>query len=105
MGNLDPDRQMLEQFVILMFKKTKQDAFVSLRLFPDKGSRNSAPLCTESIRLSDKEFYNITMIRFEQAANWFEPAVFCPPVCTFQTHKNAKTDNLCEGPTLSVECD
>ena len=31
--------------------------------------------------------------------------MFCPPVCTFKDHRNAKTDNIREGVALSVECD
>ena len=31
--------------------------------------------------------------------------MFCPPVATFKNTKNAKTDNLYEGPGLSTECD
>ena len=31
--------------------------------------------------------------------------VFCPPVVTFRTAKNAKRDNVLEGVALSVECD
>ena len=88
-----------------MFKHASPDGFVSLRLFPDKGSKKEKPIDIEPIRVGDKDFLNITVIRATQAATWHEPAVFCPPVATFLDHKNAKTDNLCEGPCLSVECD
>ena len=105
MIHLTPDREMLAQFAGLMFKHARPDAFVSLRLFPDKGSKNDKPIDIESIQIGDKDFLNITLIRATQAATWHEPAVFCPPVATFRDSKNAKTDNLCEGPCLSVECD
>ena len=45
------------------------------------------------------------LIPAQQAANWYEPAVFAPPVCTFKDHRNAKTDNILEGVALSVDCD
>jgi Primase C terminal 2 (PriCT-2) len=105
MSSLTPDREMLAQFAGLMFKHAKPDGFVSLRLFPDKGSKTAKPIDIEAIRIDDKDFLNVTVIRAEQAANWHEPAVFCPPVATFLNHKNAQTNNLCEGPCLSVECD
>jgi hypothetical protein len=106
MSSLNPDRQMLAHFAELMFKHARRDSFVSLRLFPDKGNRNEKPIAIDPIRISDKDFLDIIMIRAEQAAAWKQgPAVFCPPVATFQNGKNAKTSNLCEGPCLSVECD
>ena len=105
MSSLNPDREMLAQFAGLMFKHARPDAFVSLRLFPDKGSKKDKPIDIEPIRVGDKDFLNITVIRATQAATWHEPAVFCPPVATFLDQKNAKTSNLCEGLCLSVECD
>jgi hypothetical protein len=96
---------MLAQFASLMFKRAKQDAFVSLRLFPDKGGKGTQPIDIQPIQINDKDFLAIVVIRAEQAANWHEPAVFAPPVATFLDHKSAKTTNLCEGPCLSVECD
>jgi hypothetical protein len=105
MGSLAPDRQVLAQFKDLMFKHARGDAFISLRSFPDKGSKSERAIHTEAIRINDREFLNIAVIRATQAANWHEPAVFCPPVATFQDASSAKTDNLCEGPCLSVDCD
>lgn len=43
--------------------------------------------------------------RARQAANWHKPAVFCPPIATFKTTKDAKGGNVLEGLVLSVECD
>src|SRR5581483_6606720 len=40
-----------------------------------------------------------------QAAAWEVPAVFCPPLVTFHTGKDAKTENVSEGVAISVECD
>jgi hypothetical protein len=105
MGSLNPDRQVLAQFTDLMFKHARRDAFISLRVFPDKGSKNAQPIDIEPIRVGDKDLLDITVIRATQAATWHEPAIFCPPVATFKNDQNAKTDNLCEGPCVSVECD
>ena len=59
----------------------------------------------DPIRVGDQELINIAYERARQAANWHEPAVFCPPLATFKTIKSAKTDNVQEGVALSVECD
>jgi hypothetical protein len=99
------DREVLAQFISVMFKNASPDGFISLRLFPDKGSKQEEPIDIEPIPVGDRDLLDITVIRATQAANWHEPAVFCPPVATFRTSKNAKTDNICEGVALSVECD
>jgi hypothetical protein len=69
------------------------------------GMMIGGPLIIEAVRLDDCEFEPRMLIPVEQAANWDRPAVFCPPLCTFRTHGNAKTDNILEGIVLSVECD
>jgi predicted P-loop ATPase len=102
---LEPDREALGLFINLMFKRASPDGYISLRLFPDKGSQEEKAIDIEAIRVGDKDLLGIAVIRARQAATWHEPAVFCPPVATFKNHQSAKTDNLCEGPCLSVECD
>jgi hypothetical protein len=102
---LIPDREMLAQFAGLMFKHARPDGFISLRAFPDKGSKKEKPIFIEAIRIDDGDFLAITVERARQAAAWHEAAVFCPPVATFKNHANAKTENLYEGPGLSTECD
>ena len=104
-GKLEPDRTILEQFIGIVFKNADKNGFISLRLFPDKGSKNEKPIDIEAIQVGDKDLLGVTVIRAAQAANWHEPAVFCPPVCTFRDHKTAKTDNLFEGVCLSIDND
>ena len=96
---------MLGQFIGFMFKNASPNGFISLRLYPDKGSDLEEAIDIQPIRVGDRELLDITVIRAAQASNWHEPAVFCPPVATFLTSQNAKTDNLCEGVAISVECD
>ena len=67
MSSLVPDREMLAQFAGLMFKRASPDGFVSLRLFPDKGSKKEKPIDIEPIRINDKDFLNVTDIRATQA--------------------------------------
>ena len=57
MGSLTPDRQVLAQFTDLMFKRARRDAFISLRLFPDKGNKKERPIDIEAIRINDKAFH------------------------------------------------
>ena len=104
-GKLSPDRNALLQFVALMFKNADPRGYVSLRAFRDNDKRDEGPILIEAIRLNDPDFAAVLLERARQAATWDDPAVFCPPVATFQNHQNAKTDNLFEGPDLSTECD
>ena len=91
-----PDRDVLIQFVDAMFRNARRDGFVSFRVFADNG-KSERPVLIQAVRLDDHEFVQLMLIPAQQAANWYEPAVFAPPVCTFKTHRNAKTDNIREG--------
>ena len=104
-NDLLPDREMLGDFINLMFKNADPDGYISLRSFTDKGSQEDKPIHIQAIRVGDVELLDIAFIRASQAATWHKPAVFCPPVATFKTTKTAKPDNLQEGIDLSTECD
>jgi hypothetical protein len=104
-GKLIPDRDALVLFVDTMFKNADTRGYVSLRAFRDNDKRDEKPILIEAIRLNDPDFAAILFERARQAATWDDPAVFCPPVTTFQNHQNAKTDNIFEGVDLSTECD
>ena len=105
MNVLTPDREMLSRFAGIMFKHASPKGYVSLRAFSDSGSREQKALFVYAITIGDKDFLDMLYEHARRAAEWHEPAVFCPPVATFRDPKNAKTDNLCEGVGLSVECD
>ena len=104
-SELIPDRDMLMQFVEVLFGNASRDGFVSLRTFEDNDRKDKPPVAIEAIRLDDDRFERRVLARAQQAANWRRPAVFCPPVCTFKDNSSAKRDNLHEGVALSVECD
>jgi hypothetical protein len=93
----------LARFVDIVFRHANKSGFIPLRAFTDK--RDAPPIFTESITLDDPQFFDVVTERARQAANWSEPAVFAPPVVTFRTGNNAKTENIREGVTLPVECD
>ena len=100
---LIPDRDELIRFKNAMFRNARGDGYVSLRVFED-GSNERAVL-RPAYRLDDHEFAELLLITAAQAATWWKPAVFCPPVCTFKNQLNAKTDNIRQGVALSTECD
>ena len=80
------------------------ETFVSLRGFRDDGVNEKA-IFIEPITVGDPAYVKFASERVKQAANWHQPAVLCPPVVTFKTAKNAKTENIFEGLVLTVECD
>jgi hypothetical protein len=101
---LIPDREALAAFSAAVFKNADPKGFVSLRFFKDDGSNDKA-LAIEPITLGHADYLDIVFERARQAAAWPDPAVFCPPVTTLLSGKNAKGENICEGVTLSVDCD
>ena len=104
-GRLEPDRDALILFAATMFRNADPAGYVSCRVYKDDGTKGEKALLKPAYRLDDPQFIPLIMIVAEQAANWAVPAVFCPPVCTFKNHQNAKTDNLLEGIDISAECD
>ena len=76
MSSLNPHRQVLAQFTELMFKRARRGAFISLRVLPDKGSKNAQPIHIDPIRIDDEDFLDIAVIRAEQAANWSAPSAW-----------------------------
>ena len=96
-GDLTPDREMLSRFAAIMFKHASPKGYVSLRAFPDGGSRGQKALFVYPITLGDKYFLDVLAEHARRAAEWHVSAVFCPPVATFRDHKNAKTDNMLRG--------
>jgi len=103
-GQLLPDEQDLARFAAAVFKHADPKGFVSLRAFLD-AKKDAPPLFIDPISIGDPQFLAVVVERAKQAANWREPAVFCPPVVTLKNGRNAKTDNVHEGVTLPVECD
>lgn len=104
MSTLTPDCKAIASFCAAMFKHAQPNGFVSLRAFRDDGKSDKA-IFIEPISVGHHDFVNVAIIRAGQAAAWHHPAVFCPPVMTFKSAENAKTENILEGVVISVECD
>jgi putative DNA primase/helicase len=101
---LVPDRAALAAFSAAVFKNADPMGFVSTRIFLDDGNEGPA-IQIEAITLGDPAYLDVVFERARQAAAWHAPAVFAPPVTTLRTGKSAKTDDIYEGVTLSVDCD
>ena len=103
-AELLPARDVLAAFSSAIFKYADPQGIGSLRAFPDEKGQAPA-IFIEPIAIGDPQFLNVAYERARQAANWHKPAVFCPPIATFKTTKDAKATNVFEGLVLSVECD
>jgi hypothetical protein len=101
---LTPDRETLKHFVAAMFKHADPKGFISLRAFRDDVDGEPA-IFIEPISVGHPDLLDVVVERAFQAACWRFPAVFCPPVATFRTAKDAKDTNLHEGIALGVEID
>jgi Protein of unknown function (DUF3987)/Primase C terminal 2 (PriCT-2) len=102
---LVPNREALAAFSAAVFKNADPKGFVSLRGFKDNGKRDEPPVIIEPITIGNPAYLDIVFERARQAAIWSEPVVFCPPVTTFLSGKDAKVDNIQEGVTISVDFD
>jgi putative DNA primase/helicase len=102
----NPDTAQLGRFTAALFKHADPKGFVSLRAFrDDKEEKDEKPIFINPISIGDPQFLAVVVERTRQAANSLIPAVFAPPVVTFKTGRDAKTENILEGVAISVECD
>jgi hypothetical protein len=107
---LAPNRDQLEIFIDAMFRHAGQGGYVSLRSFlPD--NKLLKPIRTVVLNGSGSfaALVNTAEELALHAANYPEPAVFCPPIAVFQSSEGkawqAREQDLLKGLVLSVECD
>src|SRR5271169_6935616 len=86
---LTPDREALAAFSAAVFKNADPKGFVSLRAYKDDGKDGPA-IIIEPITIGNHAYLDVVFERTRQAAAWNEPVVFCPPVTTFASGKDAK---------------
>lgn len=101
------DKQQLGQFVDALFRYADAGGFVSLRAFPDNKD-SSKPFAIEAVEIGNDHLEHLKEVANKLAsrcASAKQAIVFCPPVVTFLTAYNAKSDNVREGVALSVDCD
>jgi hypothetical protein len=102
----EPDRSQIETFVLTLFKHATPGNWVSLRAFFE-GRADLPPCNITPVRLNG-DLNVLTDQAFQDAklaASYCKKVVFCPPIATFITPKNAKEISLAEGLVLNAECD
>lgn len=102
---LNPRPDLIETFVGALFRYAEPDTFVSLRAF-DQTARNVPPVLIEAVKIGDGRVLIDRASRAARiAANAPRPAVFAPPVATFNNPDTARSADLANGVALSVEID
>jgi putative DNA primase/helicase len=102
-GDLAPDIDQVERFVDLVFRHADKRHYVSMCAFPH--DRSEKAVFKRGIRLDAPQLVGELRTLISRAANNYIPAVFCPPIATFDSMFSAKTENLVECFVLHVECD
>ena len=100
------DPQQIKQFFDALFRHA-EGGFVSLRAFTDKKT-STKPFAIKAVEIAsdNRDFVIEEATRLASSCATSKNAtVFCPPVVTFQTADNARSDNVREGIALSVDCD
>lgn len=104
--SLAADRDQIAQFINALFVHADEGTYISLRGF-DQTLRNVPPLLIEGVKINGSMDAIIARATAAatQCANATSPAVFAPPVATFQGPHKAGTGDLANGLALSVEID
>jgi hypothetical protein len=105
-NGLVPDRGEIERFVRSLFPYADSGTHVSLSAF-DQFDRGVPPVFIRGIFISGslEPLIEAAVRAAEDAASYGKPAVFAPPICTFTNPARARTEDLANGLTLSVEID
>jgi hypothetical protein len=97
------DRCELQRFFEVLFRDASDDSFVSLRIF-DQHDRSKLPWI-EGIKVGDTRLIDEIEAAAIRAARALAPAVFAPPVSTFNNLTRARRDNLVNGLAIAVDLD
>src|SRR5260370_4687141 len=106
MTRLPADKGEIRAFVNALFKHADAGTHVSLRAF--HGDSEAWRPGWGNVKLTRSGFGELidTATRLAgRCANARKKVVFCPPIATFRTERNAKGVNLACGLVLTVECD
>jgi hypothetical protein len=101
---LEPNREQLEIFVEAMFRHCGSDGFVSLRAFPEGGTK-AFRITPISLKGGLRFLMDAAEDDARRAARDPKPIVFCPPIATFTNKDRAGEKDLAEAPVLSLELD
>lgn len=103
---LRADPQQIGAFVGAIFKHAEPGTFVSLRAF-DQTDRTRPPLKIQSVAINNSfaGLVDAAARVAEMAANGQRSAVFAPPICTFNNASTARTVDVANGVSLSIDLD
>ncbi len=104
--DLLPDPETLRVFMEEMFLHADRSSFINLRSFEhqdDKG--NERAIHIEAVPINAPHALDRVIDRATRTAGHPRPAVFAPPVCTFQNRGSAAVSNLANGLGIVAECD
>ena len=94
------------RFVSALFAYADEGSFISLRAF-DQVDRGKPPLLIEGVKINGDMGGIIAAATraADRADHAADPAVFAPPVCTFDNPNTARSGDVACGVALSVEMD
>ena len=102
----DDPADTIRAFIELLFRYAEDGSYVSLRAF-DQFDRGKPPVMVRAIKFSNSgaELIDAAQTVADYCDSLVAPAVFAPPICTFNSHRTARTADLQNGLVLSVEID
>ena len=102
----DDPADTIRAFIDLLFRYAEDGSYVSLRAF-DQFDRGKPPVMVRAIKFSNAgaELIDAAQTVADYCDSLVAPAVFAPPICTFSSHRTARTADLQNGLVLSVEID
>src|SRR4051812_11841183 len=104
------DREQMVQFVTAVFGYASDGHTIALRVF-EQGKQGAEPVRSVFVRVEGDDFEPVieaAMRQAQDAAQHQTPLVFASPIAGFDNPSEpwrARTQDLGEGYTLSVECD
>jgi hypothetical protein len=103
---LTASEPQIAAFVKTLFIYADPESFVSLRAF-DQKERGGPARFIEGVQIGTDMARVVKQAAFaaERAANEEVPAVFAPPVATFNNPRTARSDDVANGVAISVEVD
>jgi hypothetical protein len=97
------DRCELQRFFEVLFRDASDDSFVSLRVF-DQYDRSKPPWI-QGVKIGDLRLVDKIEMAASRAACALAPAVFAPPVATFDNPTRATRSALTNGLAIAVDID
>lgn len=109
MTPLTAEALVLATFLNALFPYADEGTYVSWRAFRDD-TKDAPPVFIESSQIAEGDtplvaIADAAAAYATRAAQFPQPAVFCPPIATFTDPKRAREIDLANGLALSVECD